>query len=213
MFTIDLLKGEGLPTKNRAQNMAAAVITGAVPVVIVLAMFGFYLQNKIIISIREGRIASYKTKTEKLSGVVAQQEAFERERGVYSRCLSEVKSAIGLYTQWSPVLATVVENMPESVVLTALEVKQRTVRKKIRQKDDPEKTVGITIPVPTLRMSVSASPQSDSDKAIRDFRDKLRSSALLGPKLENITVSQRTNKLSGLEVVSYEIDCLFKPQL
>ncbi|MCK4294258.1 MAG: hypothetical protein KAY65_13750 [Planctomycetes bacterium] len=213
MFTIDLLKGEGLPTKNRAQNMAVAVISSAVPVVIVLAMFGFYLQNKIIISIREGRIASYKTKTEKLSGVVAQQEAFERERGVYSRCLSEVNSAIGVHTQWSPVLATVVENMPESVVLTALEVKQHTVRKKIRQKDDPEKTVDVTIPVPTLRMSVSASPQSDSDKAIRDFRDKLRSSALLGPKLENITVSQKTNKLSGLEVVSYEINCLFKPQL
>jgi len=213
MFTIDLLKGEGLPTKDRPRNMAVGAITSAVPVVIAIAVFGFYLQNKTIISIREGEIASQKAKTEKLSGAVSQQETLERERGVYSRSLSEVNSAIGLHTQWSPVLATVVENMPESVVLTALEVKQHTVRKKTRQKDDPEKTVDVTIPVPTLRMSVSASPQSDSDQAIRDFRDKLRSSAVLGPKLENITVSQKASKLSGLEVVSYEIDCLFKPQL
>jgi Tfp pilus assembly protein PilN len=213
MFTIDLLKGEGLPAKARAQNMAVAAIASAVPFVIAVAMFGFYLQNRIVISIQAGEIAACKEKTDKLSGAVAKQRALEQNKTAYGACLAEVKTTVERHTQWSPILATVVGNMPESVVLTALEVKDRTVKRKVPNKDDPETTTEVSVPAPTLQMNVAATPQSDGDKAVRAFRDKLQSSDLLGPRLESITVSQRADKLSGLDVVSYEINCLFKPKL
>jgi hypothetical protein len=213
MFTIDLLKGEGLPAKGRAQNMAVAAIASAVPFVIAVAMFGFYLHNRIIISIQTGEIAACKEKTDKLSDAVAKQRALELNRTAYGACLAEVKTAVERHTQWSPILATVVGNMPESVVLTALEVKDRTVKRKVPNKDNPETTTEVSILAPTLQMNVAATPQSDGDKAVRAFRDKLQSSDLLGPRLESITVSQKADGLSGLDVVSYEINCLFKPKL
>jgi hypothetical protein len=213
MFTIDLLKGEGLPAKGRAQNMAVAAIASAVPFVIAVAMFGFYLNNKIIISIQTGEIAACKEKTDKLSDAVTKQRALELDKTAYSACLAEVKTAVERHTQWSPILATVVGNMPESVVLTALEVKDRTVKRKVPNKDNPETTTEVSILAPTLQMNVAATPQSDGDKAVRAFRDKLQSSDLLGPRLESITVSQKADELSGLDVVSYEINCLFKPKL
>ena len=213
MFTIDLLKGEGLPAKARAQNMAVAAIASAVPFVIAVAMFGFYLNNKIIISIQTGEMAACKEKTDKLSDVVAKQRALELDKTAYGACLAEVKTAVERHTQWSPILATVVGNMPESVVLTALEVKDRTVKRKVPNKDNPETTTEVSILAPTLQMNVAATPQSDGDKAVRAFRDKLQSSDLLGPRLESITVSQKADELNGLDVVSYEINCLFKPIL
>ena len=213
MFTIDLLKGEGLPAKARAQNMAVAAIASAVPFVIAVAMFGFYLNNKIIISIQTGETAAYKEKTDKLSDAVAKQRALELDKTAYGACLAEVKTAVERHTQWSPILATVVGNMPESVVLTALEVKDRTVKRKVPNKDNPETITEVSILAPTLQMNVAATVQSDGDKAVRAFRDKLQSSDLLGPRLESITVSQKADGLSGLDVVSYEINCLFKPKL
>jgi hypothetical protein len=213
MFTIDLLKGEGLPAKARAQNMAVAAIASAVPFVIAVAMFGFYLNNKIIISIQTGETAAYKEKTDKLSDAVAKQRALDLDKTAYGACLAEVKTAVERHTQWSPILATVVGNMPESVVLTALEVKDRTVKRKVPNKDNPETTTEVSILAPTLQMNVAATVQSDGDKAIRAFRDKLQSSDLLGPRLESITVSQKADQLRGLDVVSYEINCLFKPEL
>jgi len=108
---------------------------------------------------------------------------------------------------------TLVENIPDSVVLTSLEVKQRSVKRKVPQKDDPKKMINISVPVRTLHISVCGSPQINCDEAVRDFGDRLRSSALLGPKLEDIRVSQGFDTLQNQDVVSYEIDCIFKPGL
>ncbi len=110
-------------------------------------------------------------------------------------------------------LVTIVENMPDSVMLTALEVKQQSVRKKVPKKDNPQEMIEKTVPVRILQMSVSGSPGYDCDKVVRDFRNHLRSSAFLGPKLENIRVSQESETLEGRDVASYEIECVFKTRL
>jgi Tfp pilus assembly protein PilN len=213
MFTIDLLKGQGIPAKSRPEGIAIAAATLAVPVIIAIVMFGLYLRNKIIISVQKQAIANYETKIGGLSDAVELQKSFENEKNAISGCLSEVSASLGRHTQWSPVLATLVKNMPDSVVMTELEVKQSSVKRKVPKKDDPEKMIDISVPVRTLRIKVCGSPQSDCDKAVRDFRERLRSSTLLGPKLENIRVSQRLGTLESREVVSYQIECIFKPGL
>lgn len=213
MFTIDLLKGAGLPEKGKARNMAVVALASAVPVIAAIAMFGFYLRGRINLSILSGEIARWEAKTDALSDAVNRQKELERNKALYNACMAEVERAMGRHTQWSPILAAVVGNMPESVVLTALEVKKSLIRMKVPTKEDPKKTSDVSVFVPTLRMNVVATPQSDGDKDVRDFRSRLLASALLGPKLEDITVSQKADKLNGLEVVSYEVNCLFKPRL
>jgi len=213
MFTVDLLKGQGLPMKSRPTGIIISAAAVAVPIIIAMVMLGFYLRNKIIISVQSQEIARWETETGKFTELVKLQESFEKDKAVYSSCLAEVKSSIGRYAQWSPVLATVVENMPDSVVLTVLEAKQRSIRKKVPQKDDPKKIIDVDVPVRTLRVSVCAGPQTDSDEAVRGFQARLRSSAFLGPRLENIAVSQESGKLEGQDIVIYQIDCVFKPGL
>jgi hypothetical protein len=213
MFTIDLLKGKGIPIKSGPEGIAIAAGTLAVPIIIATVMFGYYLHTKVDISINKQRIASYETKIEGLSEGVELQRAFEREKGMIGNCLTEVSSSIDGHIQWSPILATVVKNMPDSVVLTGLEVKERSVKRKIPKADDPKIMIDVTVPARILQMNVSARPESDSDKEVKDFRERLLVSALLGPKLEDIRVSQEFDMLEGKDVVSYEIDCLFKPEL
>ena len=193
--------------------MAVAAVASAVPVVAAIAMFSVYLHGRIDLSILSGKIARWEANTDTLSDAVTRQEELERDKALYGTCVAEVEVAMGRHTQWSPILTTVVSNMPESVVLTVLQVEKRVVRMKVPTKEDPEKTRDVSVSVPTLRMSVAATPQSDSDKDVKDFRSRLLASALLGPKLDDITVSQKTDKLNDLEVVSYEINCLFKPKL
>ncbi|HLB72726.1 MAG TPA: hypothetical protein VJJ98_01790 [Sedimentisphaerales bacterium] len=213
MFTIDLLKGTGLPEKGRARNMAVVALAGAVPVAVAIVMFGFYLHGRIDMTIRSAEIDRWKAKTAGLADAIDSQKELERDKTAYSASLAEIGRAIGHHTQWSPILAAVVSNMPESVVLTALEVKQHAVRMNVAAKDDPKKTKDISVPASMLKMSVAAMPQSDADKEVREFRARLLASDLLGPRLEDITVSQKADELNELDVVSYEINCLFKPQL
>jgi Tfp pilus assembly protein PilN len=213
MFAIDLLNGQGAPARSRPEGIIVAALSTTVPVVAAVVMFGVYVHSKTIVSIKRGQIANYTTKIGALSEAVRLQESLDREKAVVGEKLLEVKSAISRYTQWSSVLAALIERMPESVVLTSLEIKQNPTKKKVPKKNDPKNTVEVMVPITTLRMGICASPQSDSDNAVKDFRDGLRSCPLLGPKIENILVSQELGRLEGRDVVLYEIDCVFKPRL
>jgi Tfp pilus assembly protein PilN len=213
MFTIDLLKGRGVPLRSGPGGIAIAAVTVAIPIIGALAMFGLYLHSRVMVSVKEREIVRWEAQIAKLSDAVELKESLEKEKVAYADCLSEVKSSIDRYTQWSPVLATLVENMPDSVVLTDLEVRQHFLKREVPQKDNPKRMIDIDIPVRTLRMSVRGRQQHNGDRAVRDFQDLLRSSDSLGPRLDNITVSQQSDTLEGREIVSYVIDCVFKPGL
>jgi len=212
-FTIDLLKGQGLPLKSKPGGIAIVTVTAAIPITIAMGMFSLYLHNKIVLSVNEHEIVRCQAEIGKLSEAVELQQTLGQEKLIYSSCLSEVKSSISRHTQWSPVLMTVIENMPDSVVLTSLEVKHDSVKRKVPKKDDPKKMIEIDVLARTLKLNVSGGPQGKCDEAVRDFRDRLRSSALLGPRLEKIRVSQKAETVAGQNVVSYEINCIFKPEL
>jgi Tfp pilus assembly protein PilN len=215
MFKIDLLKGQGIPVRSRPESIAIAAVALVVPVVIIFLMLGCFLQNRIIISINKSRIAQYEEKITDFAGAVQLQQNFESEKKQIEDYLEEIGSSLslGLHKQWTPVLVTVVENIPDSVVLTELEVKKSAVKKKVPKKTDPEKTVSIDVPVRTLRMSVKGSATSDCDQKIKEFREKLYASDSLGSMLENIMVSRKMDVLQQENEISYQIDCVFKPGL
>ncbi|UCF43546.1 MAG: hypothetical protein JSV99_01055 [Planctomycetota bacterium] len=213
MFTIDLLKGQGIPKKSGPEGILVAVATFAIPLVAGMVMFGFYVSDRIVTSVRKQEIANYQASIDGLSDAAELQESFTREKGLLGGCLSEVAGSLCSHSQWSGVLVTLVENMPDSMVLTKLEVKQSSVKKKVPQKDDPKKMIDISVPVRTLRMSVCGSSEQNYDDEIRDFRNRLRFSELLVSRLEDIRVAQGVEKLEDRDVVSYEIDCIFKPEL
>jgi Tfp pilus assembly protein PilN len=213
MFKIDLLKGQGVPLKSSPGGIAITAITIAIPLYVLIMMFGFYVNDITYISVKEQEVARCQSEIDKLSGAVKLQESLEKEKILYSACLSEVKSSIGKYVQWSPVLVTLVENMPNSVMLTELEVRQDSITKKVPKKDNPQEMVDGSVPINILRMSISGGSQYDCNQEVRDFQDRLQSSDFLGPKLENIVVSRESEILKGRDVASYEIDCVFKPRL
>jgi Tfp pilus assembly protein PilN len=210
MFTIDLLKGQAIPLKSKPGSLAIIVISLAIPVTVAAGMLSFYQRNKIVVSVKEQEIAKCQAEIEKLSDAIELKRALEKKKTDYSSCLSEVKSSIKRYTQWSPVLTTIMENIPESVTLSSLSVEHNSVKKKVPKEDNPQKMVEVDVLVRTLRLSVVGNNQDNNDEAVRDFRDRLRDSEFLGPRLENIGVSQKSETRNGRDIVSYEISCVLK---
>lgn len=213
LFTIDLLKGQGIPIKSKPEGIVVAAAAFVIPAAVAIVMLGWYLSTNASISIQKQKISSYEEKISKLSKAVELYNSFEEEKGAVNNCLSEVSSSIKKHTQWSPVLAMLVKNMPDSLVLKELEVKRRSTKVKVPKKDDPQTMVGVSVPVETLHITVSGNIRNNSDGAVRLFRDRIRSSDLLREKLEDIIVSQELNTPKSRDTVSYDIDCIFKPKL
>jgi hypothetical protein len=178
---------------------------------VAMGMLSFYHRTTIAASAKEQEIVKCQEDIDKLSGAVELQKALEKKKNAYGSCLSEVKSSLKRYTPWSPVLTTLMENIPETVVLISLEVEHDTVKKKVPKEDNPEKMVEIDVLVRVLRLTVRGDQQRDNDEAVRDFRDRIRASEFLGPKLEKIDVAKKSETVDGQDLFSYEISCVLKP--
>ncbi len=218
MFKIDLLKGEGRPVRTRPQGVAIVLATFVVPVLVLLLTGGYYYRNKVIISIYEQNIVSYNNQNERLADALKLKEAWEADKANLNNCLAEVGSTINRHTQWSPVLVSLLENLPDSVVINSMEVRQSSLKKKAAvkataDKDQKEtKKMDASVPVRTLKLKVCGIPNSDFDREVKMFRDRLRTSKVIGSRLEDVVIaSQGSDNFDGREVVSYDIDCIFKP--
>jgi Tfp pilus assembly protein PilN len=213
MFTIDLLNGHGIPPRTTPGGLAIIALMAAVPVTVAMGMFVMYQNNKVTLSSKEKEIARYETKIHNFSDAVKIRNELQQEKQAYSKYLSEVRSSINKHTQWSPALATLIENIPDSVILNSLEIEHDLARKQVPMKDNPKKKVEISVPMRILRIGVSGGDQGNCDRAVKDFMDRLWASASLGPRLENIGHSQESTEQDGRNVISYEISCYFKPGL
>ncbi len=215
MFQIDLLKGEGIPVKSRPQSIAFTTIMIAVPLIIAAAFLVCYVRNEIVISIQKDRIANYDFKISQLDDAVEFEQSIQGKKRSINAGLSEVSQVLssGRHVKWSPVLVSLVENMPDSVILTGIEVKERIVNKQVPRKDDPKKMVQKALPLRTLQLALRGAAKSNCDEDIKAYRSRLYSSDVLAGRLDNIGVSQKMDTIEGREYISYQIDCVFKPGL
>ena len=219
MFTIDLLKGQGRPARTKPKGIAIFVATFVVPMVVAILMASYYYKNKVVISINKQNIASYTTQIARLADTLKLKESMDRDKINLRNCLTDVASSIRTHTQWSPIIVLLVQNIPSSAVLSSLEVKQTSITKKapaggspIAEKDNKDKTDDTSIIVRTLRMRLCGNPNSGLDREIKTFRDQLLASNVLGKKLEDVVIASQTNEtMDGRDVISYDIDCIFKP--
>jgi hypothetical protein len=212
MFTIDLLNGQGMPKKTRPGGVVIVALTVLLPILLGIGTLGFYLNNKVALSLTEREIGKSEAGIGKFSDALDLRKALMKEKTTYGSCLSEVSSSLKNYTQWSPILTTIAETMPESVVLTSLEVEQKTVKKKVPDEDDPDDMIEIDVPANVLHLGVRGGPLRNCDEDVRDFQDRLRTSPLLGPMLENIIPSRESETIKDQDVFSYKITCVFKPR-
>ena len=212
MFTIDLLKGQGIPMRVTLQAVAVVAAAALFPVIVGIAVFVYYTDTSVTLSVQQQQLAGYRAKTSKLSDDVVHKETLESEISDNRSCLSEVNSLAVTHYQWSPILATLVECMPESLVLRTLEVKDRSVKKEIQDPQNQHMVKEILVPAKTLVMNVQVASGPDSD-AVEELQDKLYGSDVLGPMVENIVVSRQTEELDGRSVTSYDIDCLLRSKM
>ena len=211
MYTIDLLKGEGVPIRSRPGGIAFACLLVVGPFLAGVGGLSVYLDGQVVIAIRNQQVSRLTAVTDTLSAAVQKKETLEQEKAQAAAVLSDVQAALARHTQWSPILACLTENLSDTLVLTKLETRLSTVRQKVPAKDDPAKKVEASLPVRELKVCVCGRDKESSSEAVRKLQESLRSSAALRARLDTITVSQNTTALDRQEAVLYELNCVFKP--
>lgn len=211
MYEIDLLKGEGVPIRSRPGGIAFACLVIAVPLIAGIAMTSIYLEHRVATSVQSQQLTRLRRVTAALSSALETKRSLEDQKTLGVHLLSDVKTALTRHTQWSTTLTTVIECLPEALILTKLAATRDTVRREIPSRDNPDVMVAANFPVRSLQIRVAGRHEDTAYRAVRDFQDRLRSSATLASRIDTLTVSQESEFLDGQSVVSYELICAFKP--
>lgn len=211
MYEIDLLQGEGVPMRSRPGGIAFVCMVIAVPLIIGAAMVTIYLEHRVAISVQSRQLTRLRQAAVALAPALDAKRSLERQKAHGMDVLADVKSALTGRTQWSPVLTTVIDCLPGGLILTRLGATQEVVRRQLPARDNPETTMEISVPVRSLQIRVAGHDEETAYRAVREFQDRLRSSAEIGTHIDMLAVSQESQTLDGAPVVSYELHCTFKP--
>jgi hypothetical protein len=210
MYTVDLLKGEGIPIPSRPGGIAMACLIVVLPLLLGLGLISYYMDGQVIVSIEKQQLSRLEATANNLAEALKKKESLEQQKTLAIGRLSDIKSALAGYTQWSNTLGAVVENLSDTLVLTRLEARQDSVRRKVPAQDDPTRKIDVSVPVRTLKLSVAGRQAATALDAVQSLQASLRSSPAIGPMLDTITVSQNTAILDSQEAVFYELECVFK---
>ncbi len=212
MFEIDLLKGNNKPVKPGAASISLGVATVVFPFILTIVLVGTYMSNRVAIAVQQNTLTDYDTKLANMAEAFDFQKTVEARDEAIASCMAEIAGSIRRHSQWSPVIMAVVEHLPEQMRLANLQVSRKSIRKKIPNKDNPKQMIDVSVPVRTLHVSLTGRMTDDCDGMVRDFRDRLGSPGLLGPKLQDIKVAQAYDDSASAEFVTYEIYFIFKPE-
>jgi Tfp pilus assembly protein PilN len=210
LLTIDLLKGQGVPTRSNPEKIVLMAITILVPMMMSIAMFGYFWKNNVLISIEKQKIANCDKSIKSMARAQALLDRSEKEKRYRNDCLAEVAEVLDSRYQWTPGLIEIVKLMPDSVLLKSVETKQSTIKKTVPSKQQDGQMVELAIPVTKMKITVTERLPG-SGPQIREFQNNLRTSKIFGPILESVSVSQGVDSYREQSAVSYQIECAFKP--
>ncbi len=212
MHTVDLLNGQGIPTRTTLLTVAIVGVMVAVPFAVAAAMAERYLQNAETIAMHKQETARYQETANELAEAVTSKEAIEKRGDVIHGKLLEVSSCVEDYIQWSPIIETLAKNMPAKMVMSKLSARSRVAKRRVPKRYEPGKTIDVPFSRRTLVLDISGDLPGKYETVVRDYRNRLKSSPLLGPKLKDITASKKPLGTGDDKTVSWTMNLIFESE-
>jgi hypothetical protein len=209
VFTIDLLKGQGIPIKTMPGGMILVAMAFFVPALFTVVLAGNYIHGSIVISTQKNLLNDCESKIEQLSAGLEVKQTLDQEAGNIILFLQETADYLDYQIQWSPILKFLAANIPESLTMEQLKVSTVSVTKTVPKRNEPEKKTSVSIPKRTLSIILYGNEKAGSNEAALELQRVLQESEILASKIEDARiVSQKADKTKG--VIYYGLHCIFK---
>ena len=208
MHKIDLLKGQGIPAKTTTGGIIVMTIMVIVPILVAAGMLDWYLQTRIDIGMMQQKIVTARETITTYEPDVKLKRSLEQKINLMNNKLSEVSRALDTFNQWSPILVTLAENMPDPMIMRNLIAQSQNIRRTTRKKNDPKKPVNIPIPERSLVMNISGTKSGSYDKTVQQYQERLNTSPVLKPKLKDIIPSKEAG-MGTDQTESYVMNIIF----
>lgn len=212
MFTIDLLKGVGVPIKTKPGGTLIIVISFIVPVTLAAFIFGTIMSNSILISTNKRSYVHFQKKIDEMLPNLDIQNLSQKRINHLIEGHREIADVIHWHVQWTGVLDALVNNMPPSMILDELDA--RTFpgdQKQVQSRKDPLKKTQIIEPETALKIKVHTEMVENYSGIPLKFITALRETSLPDLKFEDLHEESSGTDPSN-NIATSEIACIIKKE-
>lgn len=212
MFTIDLLKGKGLPVKSRPIVVAIAAVPLLIPLMATAVMAVCCLQNRAMIQARQNIIQDNQQKITAFADDLKHYRDVNKQAFDIQSRLDDVNKALSYRIQTTPLLVQLTENLPDNLTVTKLDLTRADQRKK-ETDDKTGNSRYVTCVQRKLKLVVGGTTNANTDQSAEQYVQSLRNSKSLSGWFGDIQIVSRSNgTIDKQNCAFYEIECNLKEQ-
>jgi hypothetical protein len=212
MFTIDLLKGKGLPAKSRPIVVAIAAVPLVIPLMATAVMAVCCFQNHTMIQTRQHIIEDSQRKAAIFIDDLKHLKTANKHIAVAEQRLNDINKVLGHRIQTTPFLVQLITILPDNLTITKIDLARTEQRKKEFNKKTGTDEYVLCIQR-KLKLVVGGIANLDTDQSAEQYVQSLRNAQSLSGWFNDIQIVSRSNgSLDEQNCAFYEIECNLKEQ-
>jgi len=212
MFSIDLLKGKGLPQKLDVRKAALKAVPILIPLLAMAVFASSYQRNASALRSQRQALADNQRQIAQYTKEVAEYNRIDTQIKGLEKCLNDISKALSYRIQVSDLLTELVQTLPESIFMYEMNMSRNAVNEKIQQEGSAEVKQRLVIRR-QLKLVLCGYDPEKSDVAVQDYVGELGKSPLLTELFVEMKPSARQQgEVDGRPAIYYEIDCVLREQ-
>jgi Tfp pilus assembly protein PilN len=206
-FTIDLLQGKGLPQRSRPGTIALAAVPFLIPVLATGLLGARWYHSSSQIEAEHAVLMQNQQHIDQNAQVLREYETIQQNILEARHNIKNITDALAYEMPASPILLELVQALPPTVFVQKLDLDYQPLRQKVTNPQNNQVTFQRTIQR-TLRLTLAGPNQIDTDQAVDDYIQTLRSLPFLSRVAKEIQITSRQETEVDKQIlIFYEIRC------
>ena len=212
MFSIDLLKGKGLPEKIDLKRSVLKALPILIPVLAITVFASAYQHDRASLRDQQQLLHSNQQQLGLYTEDIAEYNKINSKIKGMQKCLNDISRAMAYRVQVSEVFVELVQALPENIFVYEMKLDRNSVQEKIQQPDSGEVKQRLVVRR-KLKLVLCGYDGNRSDAAVQEYVNTLKQSPLLTEVFTEIKPSARQQgEVDGRAAIYYEIECVLREQ-
>lgn len=212
MFSIDLLKGKGLPEKVDLKKSTLKALPILIPLLAVTLFASAYQRDRALLQHQQETLTNNRQQLELHTNDVIAFNKMNRTIKGMEKCLHDISKAMHYRVQVSAVFVELVQTLPESIFVYEMNLDRKAAREKKQLPDSGEVKQQLVVRR-KLNLVLCGYDADQSDAAVQEYVSALKLSPLLTDLFTEIKPPARQQgEVDGRAAIYYEIECILREQ-
>ncbi len=212
MFSIDLLKGKGLPETIDLKRSILKALPILIPALAVTLFASAYQHDKASLRDQRQILSSNQKQLALHTEDITEYNKINSKIKGMQKCLNDISKAMTYRVQVSEVFVELSQALPENIFVYEMNLDRKSIQEKIQNPDSGEVTQRLVVRR-KLNLVLCGYDADRSDAAVQEYVNALKQSLLLAEIFTEIKPSARQQgEVDGRPAIYYEIECILREQ-